>query len=115
MLGGGSETMGLVSIDELDDLLASGAELIDVREKDERDAGYIASSRNIPYRMLALGEDDLPRDRPLVTICESGPRAAIAASVLAARGFDARAVANGGVDDWQASGRPVVEFRRCGS
>ncbi|TML47818.1 MAG: MBL fold metallo-hydrolase [Actinobacteria bacterium] len=115
MLGGGSETMGLVSIDELDELLASGAELIDVREKDERDAGYIASSRNIPYRMLALGEDDLPRDRPLVTICESGPRAAIAASVLAARGFDARAVANGGVDDWQASGRPVVEFRRCGS
>jgi len=107
--------MGLVSIDELDELLASGAELIDVREKDERDAGYIASSRNIPYRMLALGEDDLPRDRPLVTICESGPRAASAASVLAARGFDARAVANGGVDDWQASGRPVVEFRRCGS
>ena len=32
-------------------------------------------SRNIPYRLLALGEADLPRDRPIVTICESGPRA----------------------------------------
>jgi hydroxyacylglutathione hydrolase len=115
VLGGGAETLELVALDELDALLAAGAELIDVREKDERDNGYIANSRNIPYRMLALGENDLPRDRPLVTICESGPRAAIAASVLAARGFDARAVANGGVDDWQASGRPVVEFRRCGS
>jgi glyoxylase-like metal-dependent hydrolase (beta-lactamase superfamily II)/rhodanese-related sulfurtransferase len=115
VLGGGSETMELVALDELDELLATGAQLIDVREKDERDGGYIANSRNIPYRMLALGESDLPRDRPLVTICESGPRAAIAASVLSARGFDARAVAEGGIDDWQASGRPVVEFRRCGS
>jgi hydroxyacylglutathione hydrolase len=115
VLGGGSETLELVTLEELDELLATGAQLIDVREKDERDDGYIANSRNIPYRMLALGESDLPRDRPLVTICESGPRAAIAASVLAARGFDARAVANGGIDDWQASGRPVVEFRRCGS
>jgi hydroxyacylglutathione hydrolase len=115
VLGGGSETLELVSVDDLDELLAQGAELIDVREKDERDVGYIASSRNIPYRMLALGESDLPRDRPLVTICESGPRAAIAASILSAHGFDARAVSNGGVDDWQASGRPLVEFRRCGS
>ncbi|MBA3434609.1 MAG: hypothetical protein H0U08_11005, partial [Actinobacteria bacterium] len=51
----------------------------------------------------------------LVTICESGPRAAIAASILAARGYDARAVAEGGVDAWRASGKPTVEFRRCGS
>ena len=115
LLGGGSETIPFVTIDELDALLAEGAELIDVREKDERDAGYIAGSRNIPYRLLSLGEDDLPHDRPLVTICESGPRAAIAASILAAHGFDARAIAEGGVDDWQASGRPVVGFRRCGA
>ncbi len=115
VLGGGTETLELVRIEDLDALLAHGAELIDVREKDERDEGYIANSRNIPYRMLTLGESDLPRDRLLVTICESGPRAAIAASILRAHGFDARPVANGGVDDWQRSGRPVVEFRRCGT
>ncbi len=114
-LGGGPERLELVSIEELDQLLADGATLIDVREKDERDGGYIAGSRNIPYRLLALSENDLPHDRPIVTICESGPRAAIAASVLSARGLDARAVANGGVDDWAESGRPTVEFRRCGS
>jgi rhodanese-related sulfurtransferase len=114
VLGGGSQTLDLVEIDELDELLAEGAELIDVREKDERDTGYIAGSRNIPYRLLALGETGLPRDRPLVTICEAGPRAAIAASILSARGFDARAVANGGIDTWRSSGKPTVEFRRCG-
>ena len=115
VLDGGPETLELVQLAELDALLAAGAELIDVREKDERDTGYIPGSRNIPYRLLALGETDLPRDRPLVTICETGPRAAIAASILAAHGFDARAVAQGGIDDWIAAGKPTVEFRRCGS
>jgi rhodanese-related sulfurtransferase len=115
VLGGGLETLELVSVEGLADLLGEGVELIDVREKDERDTGYIAGSRNIPYRLLALGGDDLPRDRPLVTICESGPRAAIAASILAARGYDARAVADGGVYAWEAAGNPTVEFRRCGS
>jgi glyoxylase-like metal-dependent hydrolase (beta-lactamase superfamily II) len=115
VLGGGSATLPLVAIDELDELLAQGAELIDVREKDERDAGYIAGSRNIPYRMLTIGEADLPRDRPIVTICETGPRAAIAASILSAHGFDARPVVEGGIDSWSANGGQLVEFRRCGS
>jgi glyoxylase-like metal-dependent hydrolase (beta-lactamase superfamily II)/rhodanese-related sulfurtransferase len=115
VLGGGPETLPVVAVDELDGLLADGAELVDVREKDERDSGYIAGSRNIPYRLLALGEADLPRDRPIVTICETGPRATIAASLLAARGFDARPVVNGGIDSWAAAGKPTVEFRRCGS
>ena len=114
VLGGGSESLELVSVEQLDALLANGAELIDVREKDERDTGYIAGSRNIPYRLLALGETDLPRDKRIVTICETGPRAAIAASILARDGFDAHPIVNGGIDSWVAAGRPTVEFRRCG-
>ncbi|HEX4746756.1 MAG TPA: rhodanese-like domain-containing protein [Gaiellaceae bacterium] len=115
LLGGGPERIEPVSVEELDELLERGAELIDVREKDERDTGYIAGSRNIPYRLLALGEADLPQDRPIVTICETGPRAAIAASILARDGFDAHPVVDGGIDSWVASGKPTVEFRRCGS
>ena len=114
VLGGGTESLELVRIEQLDGLLEAGAELIDVREKDERDSGYIAGSRNIPYRLLALGQADLPRDRKIVTICEVGPRAAIAASILRARGFDAAPVVHGGIDAWMAAGKPTVEFRRCG-
>jgi rhodanese-related sulfurtransferase len=51
----------------------------------------------------------------VVTICESGSRAGIAASVLAAAGVDARPVLDAGVGDWEARGGQVVEFRRCGS
>ena len=111
----GSERMEPVGLDELDALLAAGAELIDVREREERDEGYIAGSRNIPYRLLGVAGAEVPSDRPVVTICESGARAGIAASLLAARGVDARPVVHGGVSAWTARGGHTVEFRRCGS
>jgi hydroxyacylglutathione hydrolase len=114
VLGGGPESSGSVTMDELDALIAEGADLIDVREKDERDTGYIPGSRNIPYRLLRLCCPDLPTDRPIVTICESGPRAAIAASILVGKGYDARPVIGGGVSSWRERGGATVSFRRCG-
>jgi rhodanese-related sulfurtransferase len=111
---GGPEQIEPVGLDELDRLLEQGAEVIDVRERDERDGGYIAGTRNIPYRLLPVW-DELPTDRPVVTICESGARAGIAASILAARGIAARPVLDGGVNAWAARGGAMVEFRRCGS
>jgi rhodanese-related sulfurtransferase/glyoxylase-like metal-dependent hydrolase (beta-lactamase superfamily II) len=114
VLGAGTERIEPVELDELDALLEQGATLIDVRERDERDSGYIAGSRNIPYRLLALGGAEVPTDRPVVTICESGARAGIAASILAAKGIDARPVLEGGLTAWAARGSPMVEFRRCG-
>ena len=89
--------------------------MFDVREKDDRDTGYIPGSRNVPYRLLATCCPDLPTDRPVVTICESGSRAAIAASILRSRGYDARPVVHGGMVEWRARGGDTVEFRRCGS
>jgi hydroxyacylglutathione hydrolase len=115
VLGAGPERSDAIDVDELDDLVASGAELIDVRERDERDTGYIPGSRNIPYRLLGVCGAQLPTDRPIVTICESGARAAIAASILVAKGYDARPVVDGGITSWRARGGETVSFRRCGS
>jgi glyoxylase-like metal-dependent hydrolase (beta-lactamase superfamily II)/rhodanese-related sulfurtransferase len=115
VLGGGTEPMAGVTLDQLDAVLADGAELLDVREKDERDEGYIPGSRNVPYRLLALAGADVADGRTVVTICESGARAGIAASLLAARGVEARPVIDGGITDWIADGKPAVVFRRCGS
>ena len=111
-----TETLEPVALDDLDELLASGEiELIDVRELDERDSGYIPGSRHIPYRLLRATGAPVGDGKPVVTICEGGPRAAIAASVLAAAGVDARPVLRGGITDWQRRGGRTVEFRRCGS
>jgi hydroxyacylglutathione hydrolase len=115
VLGGGDEVTAGVSVDELDDVIEEGATVIDVREKDERDKGYIPGSRNVPYRLMRLCCPDFPTDRPVVTICGSGARAAIAASMLRAKGLDARPVVGGGMNDWLARGETAVSFRRCGT
>jgi hydroxyacylglutathione hydrolase len=110
------EPLPPVEIAELEQMLASHeVDVIDVRELDERDTGFIPGSRHIPYRLLRAYGASVADSKPVVTVCESGPRAAIAASVLAAAGVDARAVIHGGVTDWARRGGHTVEFRRCGS
>jgi glyoxylase-like metal-dependent hydrolase (beta-lactamase superfamily II)/rhodanese-related sulfurtransferase len=111
-----SEATQPVALDELDDLLAAqSVDVLDVRELDERDGGYIAGTRHIPYRLLRVYGQSVANGKTIVTICESGTRAAIAASVLAAAGVDARPVLHGGIDDWRRRGGHTIEFRRCGS
>jgi hydroxyacylglutathione hydrolase len=109
-----TETLATVDVSELKRLLDSAdVQIVDVRETTERDSGYIPGSRNIPYRLLRkLGCGALDQSKPVVTICESGPRAAIAASLLKREGFDARAVAPGGIEDFTGE---MVSFRRCGA
>jgi len=107
------ERLAPVELEELRPLVESGeVEVLDVREPHERDEGYIPGSRNIPYRLVREWAEDLQSGKPVVTICSSGPRAGVAASVLAASGVDARPVLDGGVPDWDGE---TVSFRRCGS
>ena len=108
------ETLATLEPSELRRLLDDAElQLLDVREASERDDGYIPGSRNIPYRLLRkVGGEALERSKPVVTLCESGPRAAIAASLLQRDGFDVRAVTPGGIADFEGD---TVSFRRCGS
>jgi hydroxyacylglutathione hydrolase len=110
-----TEKLEPMELDELEQLLEQGAvQVIDVREKSERDEGYIPGSLHIPFRLLRdFGTDGVGvnTDKPVVTICESGMRASIAASVLTAAGVHARPVLHGGVQDWPSG---TVSFRRCG-
>jgi glyoxylase-like metal-dependent hydrolase (beta-lactamase superfamily II)/rhodanese-related sulfurtransferase len=109
------EPLATLEVDELRRLLDTEPEavqLLDVREASERDTGYLPGSRSIPYRLLrGAGAEALDATRPVVTICESGARAAIAASLLQRAGYDVRAVVDGGVRDFDGD---VVSFRRCG-
>jgi rhodanese-related sulfurtransferase len=107
------ERLAPVELEELQQLMeADAVQVLDVREPHERDEGYIPGSRNIPYRLVREWADDLQGGKPIVTICSSGPRAGVAASVLAAAGVDARPVLHGGVPDWDGD---TVSFRRCGT
>ena len=112
----GSDRLEPIGVDELERLLADDAvEVVDVREKDERDEGYIPESRHIPYRLVGEFAGELTNGRTVVTVCESGARAAVAASVLAAHGVPARPLLDGGIPDLERRGHALTSFRRCGS
>jgi hydroxyacylglutathione hydrolase len=115
--GGGDERVEPVTIEELEQRLAAGdIELVDVREADERDQGFIPGSTHLPYRNARqAAANGLCGERPIVTICETGSRAAVAASVLHAEGIDARPVLDGGIALWRARGNELTTFRRCGT
>ena len=89
--------------------LRTGAvEVLDVRGKSEWETGHLPGARNVPVGHVADHLDEIPRDRPVVVHCESGARAAIAASVLRSRGFDNVTNLAGGFADWKAGGNPIV-------
>ncbi len=73
--------------------------LVDVREAQEREFGYLATSVHAPIELLARGGINLG-DGPVVVACEVGNRAALAASVLRRQGHaDVRRLRDGGVRD----------------
>ena len=107
MLGGGPERMEPVGLDELDRLLERGRRGDRrARARRARRAATSPAAATSRTGSSPVTGDDLPRDRPIVTICESGARAAVAASILAAKGIDARPVLDGGIDRLGRARRP---------
>lgn len=72
---------------EMNDLVSSGATLIDVREPSEREAGYIEGSINIPLNDLRSRLKDLPQNETLYVTCQVGLRGYLAARILTEHGF----------------------------
>ncbi len=81
--------------------------LLDVRSSSEWADGHVPGSSNIPVADLEQRLAELPRDRLLVVHCQTGSRAAIAASLLRARGIVDVGVFSGGFAEWSKAGYPV--------
>ncbi|NQW17123.1 MAG: MBL fold metallo-hydrolase [Chloroflexi bacterium] len=81
--------------------------IFDVRQQDEWEVGHIPGSTHFHIGDFISELPDLPRDSEIWTVCASGDRSAIAASVLLRAGWNVRVVRPGGVPDWAAKGYPV--------
>jgi rhodanese-related sulfurtransferase len=91
----------------VEELKRDGAQLVDVREPGEREAGRIPDdTAHIELNDLGERAGSLDPDRPLVFYCRSGSRSAMAAQAFAAAGFDAHNL-DGGLKAWVAAGLPL--------
>ncbi len=92
---------------EVSELLLHGdVQLVDVRKPHEYEAGHIAGVTHIELQSLAGEAATIDRARPVVLVCRSGGRSAMATEALAQAGFDAHNMV-GGMLDWTAAGLAI--------
>jgi molybdopterin/thiamine biosynthesis adenylyltransferase/rhodanese-related sulfurtransferase len=80
--------------------------VIDVRERDEYEQGFIPGAQWIPRGFLELKiEDAVPeRDREIIIYCAGGTRSALAAQSLALLGYEKVSSMAGGFRAWKNAG-----------
>jgi rhodanese-related sulfurtransferase len=97
-----------VSTEETARALAEGsAQVVDVREPYERDAGYVEGTEHIELQQLAGAAQSLDRERSVIFYCRSGVRSLMAAQAFQRAGYDAYSMA-GGLVEWAGEGRPLA-------
>lgn len=69
------------------ELVANGAQIIDVRTRQEYAGGHIKGSVNIPLNELNANLKKIKKDKPVITCCASGMRSSSAKGILKSNGY----------------------------
>ena len=95
-----------VNIREAQELIASGAAVLDVREADEVEQGIIPGAVHVPRGFLEMrAEELLPnKGQPVVIYCAGGIRSVFAAKALQELGYAAPVSLSGGFGAWKGNG-----------
>ncbi len=83
--------------------------VVDVRQPEEYNQGFIEGAINVPLRDLAQSLQALPAmNQEIVLVCDNGHRSAIGMAVLQMLGYkQAKSLADG-MSAWQAAKLPIV-------
>ena len=95
-----------IEVAQVPDPIPEGVTVLDVREPVEWEHGHIEGAVHIPLSTLPERVSDVPEGQVLV-VCKVGARSARAVAYLAQTGHDVVNL-DGGMLDWEASGRPMV-------
>jgi rhodanese-related sulfurtransferase len=88
-------------------LAEDSAQVIDVRETYDWDAGRIDGALHIELEHLASNAAKIDTDRPVIFHCRLGSRSAMAAQAFRGVGIDAYSMA-GGLQRWADEDRPLI-------
>ncbi|MCA9672706.1 MAG: molybdopterin-synthase adenylyltransferase MoeB [Myxococcales bacterium] len=113
MLGSIRQRVREVTPDETREIHSkgNGTVIVDVRDKDEVDAGLIPGAVHLPKSFLELRvEQAIPeRDTPIIAYCAGGVRSLLAADALQRLGYTNVSSMSGGFSRWQQQGHPVFK------
>jgi rhodanese-related sulfurtransferase len=96
-----------ITADEANQMVESGAYLLDVREDDEWEAGHAPAAVHLPMGLVSERLAEIPTDRVIVCVCRMGGRSGSVATALEEAGYDVHNL-NGGMTAWEIAGLPVV-------
>ena len=96
-----------LSIAEVQDREAD-AMVVDVRSDAEWTSGHIAKARHMMLGDLRQELSEVPRETLIITVCGSGYRSYIAASLLVREGYRNVSSMDGGMGAWNREGFPVA-------
>lgn len=82
--------------------------IVDVRQPVETQGGTVEGAILIPLTEFGRRIDELPKNRPILTICRSSHRSPIAARQLKNAGYEVTNVA-GGIIAWEKAGLPLTK------
>jgi len=106
------EKVNEVDVAQAEEAIRAADLLVDVREADEYQSGHLPGAINIPRGLLEFkfSNDEAlnPRDLNIVVYCKNSGRAALSAQSLALMGYLHVTSITGGIEAWQAAGKPVV-------
>jgi rhodanese-related sulfurtransferase len=86
-----------------------GVDLVDVRDRDEWEAGHIGGARLVPLEQLRADPDAaLARGTTIVFICAKGVRSMQAAKLAERFGYEHVYNLDGGTKEWARVGLPLV-------
>lgn len=82
------------------------AVFIDVRTPEQFKTGSIAQARNIPAAEIAAKIASLPKNKPIILVCDQGRESARVAATLRKQGLEAVSL-EGGLRGWTQGGLPL--------
>lgn len=102
------EPFARITVQEAKEMIdAGGVQVIDTREPYEHAEGHVPGSLRIQHMAILTQADKLATDRPILFICKSGQRSAVAAEFAASLGLSELYNVEGGHQAWAAAGFPM--------
>ncbi|TAM86762.1 MAG: rhodanese-like domain-containing protein [Candidimonas sp.] len=104
---GGSSSVQITEAIELAN--RKQAIFIDVRKPEEFKTGSIPQARNLPSDEIEAKLSSLPKNKPIIVVCDQGRESARVAAMLRKQGFGDTVSLAGGLRAWSKEGLPLAK------